>query len=201
MFSASILLKLPLAIKVQWRLAEFCAHSKHQYWVPVEWGLWISGDGVVERAREALEIKIQNERLCMKSICVGVIGSLPWFEQLPWRGWVCAVGLVLWNCTPGMCQTTMWGVQRSPDLTQSSNQLNYYPQKQMMKDLISSRWAIAPCCSPPDAAWRAYDETGSHLPAISISNSETLMSSPNLSSSAFKYHCLGPWTQNTHLTH
>lgn len=47
-------------------------------------------DGVVQSARAALEIKIQNERLCMKSICVGAIDSLPWFEHLPWRGSVCA---------------------------------------------------------------------------------------------------------------
>lgn len=77
----------------------------------------IRGMQLLKMGSVALEIKTQNERLCMKSACVGVIGSLPWFEWLPWRGWVCAVGLVLSSYTSGMCQMTMWGVQRSSGLS------------------------------------------------------------------------------------
>lgn len=53
--------------------------------------------------------------------------------------------------------------------------------------------------SPVDAAWRAYVKTRSHFPNVRITNSETLMSSLNLTSSPFKYNGPGHWTQNTYL--
>lgn len=98
-------------------LAECLAYSKNPQNMCWMKAMKIQGMQLLKMRSVALEIKIQNERLCMKSVCVGVIGSLPWFEWLPWRGWVWAVGLVLSSYTSGMCQMTMWGVQRSSDLS------------------------------------------------------------------------------------
>lgn len=124
-----------LSIKVQGNI--FLACRKHQYWLSVEWILWLLGSGGWWKWEDGIRKKkgTKWKALHEVSLCRCIIGSLPWFQPWPWGGWVCAVGLVLSKCTP---DDDVRGPKVTRTLTMQPN--IYYSRKQMIKDLISSVW-------------------------------------------------------------